>query len=560
MKDKSRDKEFRKIVTEQKQGEKTLHGPGDLEASIMSAIPHAVIGIRNRKIIFANESVESVFGWKADELIGKSTRELYGTDEDYEEIGRLFYPALQKQRTYRHEFTCRHKSGRDIPCRVSAAVIGPTLQQGEIVVVYEDITDIAAGKAAEAENAKLQTQLLHAQKMEAVGRLAAGIAHDFNNILTAIITYTYFLKLKIKKDDALNMYIDSILGSAERAAGLTRNLLAFSRKQILHPRPVNLNETIESVEKILIRVLREDIELKTLLSRARSDASSSENADKRNAKKGKGEIIVSADLGQLEQVIMNLVTNARDAMPGGGKLTISTDIVEPDSEFVTTHENCKKCAYAVISVSDTGIGIDESFKDRIFEPFFTTKEIGRGTGLGLAIVYGIVKQHEGYIDVFSEKGKGTEFRIYLPTIQQACKDVKTENIASIKQGRETILLAEDNQEVRSSIRAILEEFGYKVIEAADGDDMIEKFRKNKDRIQLMIVDMIMPKMNGRDAYEEVKKIKPGIKAIFISGYTTDFIFKKGIAEEKFDFILKPVSPILLMKKVRELLDGRKTKT
>ena len=560
MKDKSRNKEFKKIISEHKKRGKNLKGPGDLENSIMSAIPHAVIGVRNRKIIFANESVESVFGWKADELIGKSTRELYRTDEDYEEIGRLFYPELQKQRTYRHEFTCRHKSGRDIPCRVSAAVIGATLQQGEIVVVYEDITDIAAGKAAEAENAKLQTQLLHAQKMEAVGRLAAGIAHDFNNILTAIITYTYFLKLKIKKDNALNMYIDSILGSAERAAGLTRNLLAFSRKQILHPRPVNLNETIESVEKILIRVLREDIELKTLLSRARSDASSAENADKRNAKKGRGEIIVSADLGQLEQVIMNLVTNARDAMPGGGKLTISTDIVEPDSEFVTTHENCKKCAYAVISVSDTGAGMDESVKERIFEPFFTTKEIGRGTGLGLAIVYGIVKQHEGYIDVFSEKGKGTEFRIYLPTIQQACKDVKTENIASIKQGRETILLAEDNQEVRSSIRAILEEFGYKVIEAADGDDMIEKFRKNKDRIQLMIVDMIMPKMNGRDAYEEVKKIKPGIKAIFISGYTADFVFNKGFTEDSFDFILKPVSPILLMKKVREMLDLRKTKT
>jgi PAS domain S-box-containing protein len=560
MKDKIRDKEFKKILREQKNGEKTLHGPGELEASIMSAIPHAVIGVRNRKIIFANESVESVFGWKANELIGKSTRELYRTDDDYEEIGRLFYPELQKQRTYRHEFTCRHKSGREIPCRVSAAVIGATLQQGEIVVVYEDITDITAGKAAEAENAKLQTQLIHVQKMEAVGRLAAGTAHDFNNILTAIITYTYFLKLKIKKDDALNMYIDSILGSAERAAGFTRNLLAFSRKQILHPRPVNLNDTIESVKKILIRIIGENIELKTLLSRAQSGVSSVENAEKLNVKKGRGNIIVSADLGQLEQVIMNLVTNARDAMPGGGNLTISTDIVEPDTEFATTHENCKKCAYAVISVSDTGAGMDESVKDRIFEPFFTTKEIGRGTGLGLAIVYGIVKQHEGYIDVFSEKGKGTEFRIYLPTTQQTCKEVKTENIAPIKQGRETILLAEDNQEVRSSIRTILEEFGYRVIEAADGEDMIEKFRKNKERIQLMIVDMIMPKMNGKDAYEEVKKIKPGIKAIFISGYSADFIFNKGFTEDRFDFILKPVSPILLMKKVREMLDERKTKT
>jgi PAS domain S-box-containing protein len=560
MKDKRRDKEYMKIVREHKKGEKTLHGPRDIESSILSAIPHAVIGLHDRKIIFANGSVESVFGWKAHELIGKSTRMLYRTDEDYEEIGRLFYPELEKQKTFSHEFTCRHKDGRDIPCRVSAAVIGATLQQGKIVVVYEDITDIAARKAAEAENAKLQTQLLHAQKMEAVGRLAGGIAHDFNNILTAIITYTYFLKLKIKKDDALNMYIDSILGSAERAAGLTRNLLAFSRKQILHPRPVNLNDTIESVEKILIRVLGEDIELKTLLSHARSDASSAENAEKRNAKKGRGDTIVSADPGQLEQVIMNLVTNARDAMPKGGKLTISTDIVEPDSEFVKTHENCKKCAYAVLSVSDTGVGMDESIKERIFEPFFTTKDIGRGTGLGLSMVYGIVKQHEGYIDVFSEKGKGTEFRIYLPAIQQACKDVKTENIASIKQGRETILLAEYNQEVRSSIGAILEEFGYKVIEAVDGDDMIEKFRKNKDRIQLMIVDVIMPKMNGRDAYEEVKKIKQGIKAIFISGYTADFIFKKGITEERFDFILKPVSPILLMKKVREMLDRQKTKT
>ncbi len=301
MKDKSRDKEYMKIVREHKKGGKTLHGPRDIESSILSAIPHAVIGLHDRKIIFANESVESVFGWKAHELIGKSTRTLYRTDEDYEEIGRLFHTELEKQKTFSHEFTCRHKDGRDIPCRVSAAVIGVTLQQGKIVVVYEDITDIAARKAAEAENAKLQTQLLHAQKMEAVGRLAGGIAHDFNNILTAIITYTYFLKLKIKKDDALNMYIDSILGSAERASGLTRNLLAFSRKQILHPRPLNLNDTIESVEKILIRVLGEDIELKTLLSHARSDASSAENAGKRNAKKGLGDTIVSADPDSLSR-------------------------------------------------------------------------------------------------------------------------------------------------------------------------------------------------------------------------------------------------------------------
>ncbi len=560
MRDKSRDKEHKKIVAEHKKEEKTLHGLGDLESSIMGAIPHAVIGLHNEKIVFANKSVESVFGWKADELIGKSARELYGTDEDYEEIAGLFYPELEKRRKYGHEFICRHKSGRDIPCRVSAAVIGPTLQQGKIVVVYEDVTDIAARKAAEAENTKLQMQLLRAQKMEAVGRLAAGIARDFNNVLTAIITYTYFLKLKINKDDSLNMYIDSILGLAERAAGLTRNLLVFGKKQILHPRPVNLNAAIESVEKILIRVLGDDIELKTFLSHARSDAFTAENGEKRNAKKGRGGVIVSADPGQLEQVIMNLVTNARDAMPGGGKLTISTDLVEPDSEFVKTHENCKKCVYAVLSVSDTGVGMDESVKERIFEPFFTTKEIGSGTGLGLAMVYGIVKQHEGYIDVFSEKGKGTEFRIYLPTMQQAYKDVETEKIASIKQGRETLLLAVDNQEVRSSLCAILEEFGYKVIEAADGDDMIEKFRKNKDRIQLMIVDLITPKMNGRDAYEESKKIKPGINAIFISRYTEDFMFKKGIIEERFDFILKPVSPILLLKKVREMLDERKTKT
>jgi two-component system, cell cycle sensor histidine kinase and response regulator CckA len=410
-------------------------------------------------------------------------------------------------------------------------------EKGSLKKVIHIATDITERKKAEEEKKRLESQLLQAQKMEAVGQLAGGIAHDFNNILTAIITYCSFLKIKMKKNDPLSMYVDNILNSSEKAASLIRNLLAFSRKQIIHLRPIDLNDIMKNVERILLRVLSEDIELKT------------EMTDR--------VITVMADPVQIEQVLMNLVTNARDAMPDGGTLTISTAVSAMRNDLAKIPGNGREVMYAVLSVKDTGAGMDEAVKGKIFEPFFTTKRMGKGTGLGLSMVYGIIKQHEGSIDVYSEPGKGTEFKIYLPIAPRTCKDSKTEDIALIKEGKETLLLAEDSQEVRASLSAILREFGYKVIEAADGEDMINKFKRHKNQVQLLILDMIMPKKNGKEAYEEIRKIKPEMQAIFVSGYTADIIHKKGIIEEGLEFILKPVSPILLMKKIREKLDRQK---
>ncbi|PIV41722.1 MAG: hypothetical protein COS28_04725, partial [Nitrospirae bacterium CG02_land_8_20_14_3_00_44_33] len=264
-----------------------------------------------------------------------------------------------------------------------------------------------------------------------------------------------------------------------------------------------------------------------------------------------------ADAGQIEQVLMNLAANARDAMPEGGTLTIETGLEELDMDFLKIHEYGKPGMYAMLTVTDTGCGMDENTRQRIFEPFFTTKEVGKGTGLGLSMVYGIIKQHSGYINVYSERGRGTTFKIYLPVISDSGlrnSDLKSE-IQNLKSGMgETILIAEDEKAVRELMKLELEEAGYKVIEAVDGQEAIEKFRENKDSISLLLLDMIMPKINGKGVYEEARKIKPDIKALFSSGYPTDFIHKKGILEEGLNFISKPASPHELLKRIRELLN------
>ncbi|MEW6108119.1 MAG: PAS domain S-box protein [Nitrospirota bacterium] len=388
------------------------------------------------------------------------------------------------------------------------------------------------------EHLKVEEQLRHAQKMEALGTLTGGIAHDFNNILQAIIGYANLLYMKIGPDDPLRNNIEQILFSAERAANLTQGLLAFGRKQVLNPRTINLNEIIIKVNKLLSRLIGEDIELKTSLSEKN--------------------LTVVADVGQIEQVLINLVTNARDAMPDGGSLTLETGLVELNREFIETHGYGRPGNYALLSVADSGTGMDRETMGRIFEPFFTTKESGKGTGLGLSIVYGIIKQHEGYVNIYSEPGRGTIFRIYLPLIKEELveeKDADQQVSALSAGGTETILVAEDDETLRKLSRTVLQQFGYSVIDAVDGEDAVKKFIENKDEIKLLIFDVIMPKKNGNEAYEAIKKITPGIKVIFISGYTADIIIRKGILEKGLDFIVKPVSPVELLRKVREVLDS-----
>lgn len=385
---------------------------------------------------------------------------------------------------------------------------------------------------------RLEEQLLQSQKMEAIGTLAGGIAHDFNNILTAIIGYGSLLLMKMKEDDPLRVYVDTILASSEKGAGLNRSLLAFSRKQIINPNPVKLNEIVGNVEKILQRLIGEDIEFRSVLSDE--------------------DMTVFADSGQIEQVLMNLCTNARDAMPNGGLLTIGTEPVELDMEFIKAHGYGEPAKYVLLTVTDTGAGMDETIIKRIFEPFFTTKEMGKGTGLGLAMVYGIIKQHNGFINVYSDEGKGTTFKIYLPVFKPQSEvsvpqpEIRKQQL--VTGGTETVLLAEDNEDVRGLGKELLVESGYKVIEANDGEDAIMKFMENKEDIQLVILDVIMPKKNGREVYDEIMKTRPDIKSLFMSGYTANHIHKKGILEEGLNFISKPVSPNEFLRKVREALD------
>jgi PAS domain S-box-containing protein len=380
-----------------------------------------------------------------------------------------------------------------------------------------------------SERKRLEHQLLQAQKMEAVGVLAGGVAHDFNNILTAIIGYASLLNLKIPSDDPLRFNVEQIMASSERAVSLTQSLLAFSRKQVVDLKTLNVNDVISGFHKILARLIGEDIEFTLDLAADRP--------------------LVKADKGQLEQVFMNLATNARDAMPRGGKLRITTET----ASFSEDSGEIKRGSYVIVSVSDTGIGMDNETLEHIFEPFYTSKEVGKGTGLGLAIVYGIMKKHDGVITVQSEPDKGTTFNLCLPTTQYVVKEDKRDDQALFLWGSETILLVEDEEPVRRMTKSIFEDFGYRVLEAVDGDDAIRVFRENRDHIELVLCDLIMPKKNGKEAYDEFMKIQPGIKTIFTSGYTADILAQKGLQEERLHFISKPFTPATLLLKVREVL-------
>ena len=408
----------------------------------------------------------------------------------------------------------------------AAPIIGESGRVESVIEILRDIT----------EHRKLEEQLRQAQKMESIGTLAGGIAHDFNNILTAIIGYGNLVLAEMTRDNPLRHDIDGIIEAADRAAYLTKGLLLFSRKQVSDRKTADINEIIRRVEKFLKRVIGEDIECATIL-------------DSRP-------LPVLADAHQLEQVLMNLATNARDAMPGGGVFSITSEQTELDADFVAIHSYGQPGPHVLLTVSDTGHGMDEQTRHRIFEPFFTTKEVGKGTGLGLAVVYGIIRQHDGFINVYSEPGRGTTFRIYLPLMAAAAateeKKTEAEQPAT---GRETVLVAEDDATLRKLFRSILQRAGYTVIEAVDGEDAILKFMENKERINLLLFDIIMPKMSGKEAYDAIRQIAPGAKIIFASGYAPGIIRQKAVGEEELPIIFKPMSPRDLLKKMRMVLDG-----
>jgi two-component system cell cycle sensor histidine kinase/response regulator CckA len=425
------------------------------------------------------------------------------------------------------------KDGRQIPYEFSAMCLSDV--HGKPIGISGVGRDTTERKQAEEEHLKLEAQLRHAQKMEAVGTLAGGIAHDFNNILNVIIGYGSMLYDSIEAGSRSREQMNELLIAADRAANLTKRLLVFSRKNVIEEKPVNINELILGLRKMLDRIIRESIDF-TL-----------EITDRH--------LIVLADAGLIEQVLINLVSNAKDAMQEGGRLTISTGLEEMNDEYVTASGYGKPGKYALITVSDTGQGMDAETQKKIFEPFFTTKGIGEGTGLGLAISYGIIKQHDGYINVYSEPGQGTVFKIYLPVSEEAASpDMKLEAAVTVKGGNETVLVAEDDASIRTLLRVVLESFGYSVITAVDGEDSVVKFMENRDKIKLAILDMVMPKKSGKEAGEAIRKENSGTKILFMSGYTMDIIKTDELTEYAADFIHKPCQPRDLLIRVREVLD------
>jgi CheY-like chemotaxis protein len=373
--------------------------------------------------------------------------------------------------------------------------------------------------------------------MEAVGRLAGGVAHDFNNILTAINGYGDLTLRKLSTNDPLRAYVQEIVKSGERASNLTRQLLAFSRKQILQPRVLDLNSVVSDMERMLGRLLGEDVSLHIRM-------------------KG-GLPRVKVDPGQIEQVLMNLAINARDAMPEGGDLTVETSRAELDDAYARKHLGARPGPYVMLAVSDTGCGMTEEVKARAFEPFFSTKEVGKGTGLGLSTVYGIVKQSDGYVALYSEVGYGTTFKVYLP-VADAPADAEGSGHAAedLPRGTETVLLVEDEESVRRVARTALEMGGYKVLEAADGGDALLVSRQYEGAIHLALTDVVMPRMNGRALAEQLVRARPSMSVLYMSGYTEDAISRHGVLEEGVNFIQKPFAPDVLLRKVKEVLDVR----
>ncbi len=520
-----------KDITSRKQAEKVLQEERNKAQQYLdiAGVMFCVLDTDGRVVIMNPKGCE-ILGYKAGDIIGKNWFDHCLPERLRDTVFGVFSSLIAGniEPVKYYENHVLRKNGEESIIAFHNAVIRD--ESGNIVNVLfsgEDIT----------ERKKLESQLMHAQRMESIGILAGGVAHDFNNILTAIIGFASVLDRKLYENEPLRQHVEQILLAAEKAADLTSSLLTFSRKNIIHTAPLDINHIIKRLEKFIMRIIGEDIEFRTVLT--------------------PDDLNVMADLSQMEQILMNLAANARDSMPKQGKLTIRTEAVRIDNEFIKFHGYGAEGQYSLISISDTGTGMDEQTREKIFEPFFTTKEVNKGTGLGLSIVYGIIKQHNGFINVYSEPGEGTNFRIYLPLNTKAAEYPEGElfETAVPAGGTETILIAEDNAMIRDLITTVLEESGYNVITAEDGEVAVNKFMENKNNIHLSLLDAIMPNKYGIDVYREIQKAKPDSKVIFMSGYPAETMHQKDINEDNINFISKPVKPDDILRKVREVLDA-----
>ncbi len=479
----------------------------------------------NGNILFINESFIKIYGYTQDELIGKSIKLIRSSNNPKDLLENIHKQTLSGG--WKGELIQKKKDGSDVPVSLSTSLIRN--ESNETIAIISVSSDIS-------DRRELEEQFRQTQKMEAVGRLAGGVAHDFNNLLTVINGYSELILRNMKSDDPIYKQLVEIDKAGQRAASLTRQLLAFSRKQVLQPVVLDIKHIMTNLDRMLHRLISENIELTTLFD---PDLG-----------------YIKADPGQIEQVILNLVINARDAMPLGGKLTIEIRNIIFEELFYWEDQKVDPGSYLMLSISDTGEGMDPKTKGQIFEPFFTTKK-EEGTGLGLSTVYGIVKQSGGFINVYSELKEGSVFKIYFPCVKAPAADVskKIRNSDSLA-GTETILVAEDEHYVRNLACEVLRIHGYTVLDAANGGSALLKCEKYKEPIHLILSDVVMPEMSGIELVERLTSIHKEMKVLYMSGYTDDAVIRHGVLEEKVQFLQKPFTPISLLEKVRKILDEK----
>jgi two-component system, cell cycle sensor histidine kinase and response regulator CckA len=512
-------------ITDRKQAERELQ----LRDRAIQAVTQGILitdpGHPNNPIIYASPGFTRLTGYTAEEVVGRNCRFLQGKDTDPAAVAQV-REAIREARPCKVELLNYRKDGSAFWNELTISPVADC--EGRLTHFVGTQTDVTRRR-------ELEDQYRQSQKMEAIGQLAGGIAHDFNNLMTIIIGYSDMMGDQLTEERALEN-LQEIRKAGERAASLTRQLLAFGRKQVLTLEKLDLNEVVRDTQKMLRRIIGEDIELVTLFVPRLK--------------------LVEADPGQLEQVLVNLAVNARDAMPQGGKLTIETRNEVLDMDFANTCPGVKSGQYVMLSISDTGTGMSDEVKRHIFEPFFTTKGPGKGTGLGLPVVHGVVKQSGGHIEVESEAGTGTTFRIYLPVADDTCRlRQPAERSKSIPRGVEKILLVEDEPAVRRLWRHSLESCGYTVLEAANGSEALNLCENELSQIDLLITDVVMPLMSGRELAERLLLLRPETKVLYVSGYTDDSVMRHGIAQDEVAFLAKPFSSISLAQKVRELLDA-----
>jgi two-component system cell cycle sensor histidine kinase/response regulator CckA len=509
-------------ITNRKLSEAALKNSEEKFSKAFYSNPAAIviIDLTSKSYLEVNRTFEQLTGFRRDEVVGHHQTGVLLADPPFRE--KVIEQLRQEGSLHNWEFHFRKKDGGGGVGLLSAELIEIDGKQCAITATV-DITD----------RLHLESQLRQAQKLESVGRLAGGVAHDFNNLLTIINGYSSLLLKELRLGDPPYAFAQEISKAGNHAAGLTRQLLAFSRKQILEPTLLDVNTVVNDAGRMLQRIIGEDIELTTRLDPLL------------------GQVMVDPD--QINQVIMNLVVNARDAMPDGGKLEIATENVEVDESFLAAHPDALPGKYVLITVTDTGFGMDVKTLQSAFEPFFTTKERGKGTGLGLSTVYGIVRQSGGWIDVQSEVGKGSSFKIYIPCTEACSMPAVPTAPKDAVYGGETVLVVEDQEAVRELTKTVLEAYGYHILEATNGVEALAVVESHPDEIHLLLTDVILPGMNGMDLSRRLRALRPKLKVLFTSGYPAEVIARRGVVERDVAYLAKPVSPDALVAKVRDVL-------